>query len=277
MMTTRKTALVTAVVLLAALPVWADEDPAVTQQFQGFHLEGYGDGGKKAWDVTGDTADVKGSTVSITNVDANSYTGREANIKSKTGSINQATGDVELKKDVVITTKEGSRLQTDTLRWAKDKDLITTQDPVKVTDKNMVATGQGLTAHPSLNTAQMNKDVTVNMTSVDKKTGKPEKLVITSDGPMILNQKKHKATFKENVVAIYEGRTLKADKVDVYVQPETEDLQRIVCVGNVTITQGENTSLSDKAIYNAADQTMTLTGRPKLILITEGKGKIDSL
>lgn len=263
--------------LFAVLPVSAQESSAPAQQFEGFHLEGYGEGGQKAWDVTGDTANMKGSTVEITNVDANSYTEQEVNIKSRTGKIDQSTGNVELRRDVVITTKEGVQLKTDTLHWAKKADLITTDDPVKVTDKNLVATGQGLTAHPSLKTAQMNQDVTVEMITQDKKTGKSGKLVITSDGPMIMDQRNNKATFKENVVAVYGERTLTADKVDVYVHPDTQDLQRIVCVGNVTITQGENTSLSDKAIYNALDQTMTLTGRPKLILITEGEGRVDSL
>ena len=50
-------------------------------------------------------------------------------------------------------------MTTDTLNWNRDKDLVTTQDPVKIVDHQGVVTGQGLTAHPNLKKAQINKNV----------------------------------------------------------------------------------------------------------------------
>ena len=51
---------------------WARADNS-GQQFQGFNLQGYTDDGKKAWVVNGDKADISGSDIKISNVDAESY------------------------------------------------------------------------------------------------------------------------------------------------------------------------------------------------------------
>ena len=133
--------------------ILADQD--VVQQFQGFNLSGYSEDGKKSWDVKGDTADILGDTVAITNVDANQYGEYMVNIKAKQGVIDKTTGDINLKRDVVITADNGTQLKTDTLQWQKEKDLVSTEDVVVLTDKGMVATGTGLTAKPQLQIAQL--------------------------------------------------------------------------------------------------------------------------
>ena len=246
--------------------------PEGNQQFQGFNLQGYTDGGQKAWDVNGDKADIVGDTISITNVDANQYSEQQLNLKAKTGVVNKATGSIHLAQDVVITSKDGSQFKTDTLQWERDQDLVTTDDPITVTtEKGMSATGTGLVAKPSLGTAQVKKDVTVKVeTQPDKPAGGNSELTITSDGPMEIDQKNNKATFTKNVVASQEGRTLNSDRMEVYFDAETQKIKRLVCLGNVVIMQGENSSTSDTAIYTAGDQKLVLTGRPKLILMTQG-------
>ena len=45
------------------------------QQFEGFNLQGFTEGGEKAWDVNGDTADILGESIEIMNVDANPLVG----------------------------------------------------------------------------------------------------------------------------------------------------------------------------------------------------------
>ena len=246
--------------------------PDGNQQFQGFNLQGYTDGGEKAWDVNGEKADIVGDTISITNVDANQYNKQPLNLKAKTGVVNKTTGSIHLEKDVVITSNDGAQFKTNSLQWERDKDLVTTDDPVEVTtEKGMSATGTGLIAKPSLGTAQVNKDVTVKVeTQPDKPNTGSSELTITSDGPMEIDQKSNKATFTKNVVAAQEGRTLNSDRMEVYFDPETQKIKRLVCLGNVVITQGENSSTSETAIYTAGDQKLVLTGRPKLILMTQG-------
>lgn len=246
----------------------AEDSP---QQFQGFTLDGYTDGGHKAWDVKGDTADVSGNTIELTNPDANSYGKDNVNIKAKTGSIDKESGQMHLEKDVVITTQSGARMTTNSLDWEREKDLVTTNDRVKITRDDIIAEAMGAIAHPNLQTGQMNKDVTVELRPKPDKDGNPQlPVTITCDGPLEIDQLKQQATFNKNVVAVQEGRELKADKVEVFFDQTTKQIKQMICTGHVAITQGGNTTYSESAVYTAGDQKMILSGRPKLILQTQG-------
>jgi len=249
--------------------VAAQED--VAQQFQGFNLQGYTDGGDKAWDLKGDTADIEAETIKITNVDANQYGDEDVNIKARTGVLNKTNGDIHLQKDVVITSETGTRLTTDFLHWQKENDLVETEDQVTLFDDGIRATGTGLRAQPGLKIAKMDKDVTVELER-DPDAGVPETVTITCDGPMEIDQKVNMAVFHDNVVAVQKDRVLKADKMDVTFNPETKKIEKVICIGNVEIIQGGNATYAQKAVYDAREQTFILTGQPKLILMVEEEG-----
>jgi len=246
------------------------DEQTVAQQFQGFNLEGYTDGGDKAWDMKGDTADILTDTIEITNVDANQYGEYDVNIKARTGTLHKGTGSIELEKDVVITSESGTRLTTDRLDWQKEQDLVRTDDRVVLTDGGITASGVGLRAQPGLKQAKLGKEVTVEVTPESQAdNSQPHPVTITCDGPLEIDQKVNMAVFHDNVVAVQLDRTLKADKMDVYFNPDTKKIDRVVCVGNVQILQGGNATYAEKAVYDAQEQTFILTGRPKLILMTE--------
>lgn len=247
--------------------LYADE-PA--QKFQGFNLEGYRDNGEKSWDLNGETADILGSTIKISKVDANMYGEQKANLKAQTGVIDQASGNIHLEKDVVITSERGTKMLTNSLDWNRSEDLVTTQDDVVITDQGLVVTGTGMEAKPGLKTAQIQEDVKVTAETesqnVDERT-----VTITCDGPMVINQAESSAVFQDNVVAVRGSQTLKADRMEVYFDQELNRIKEMICIGHVVIIQGENQSFAEKAVYNAAEQKLTLSGRPKLILLTEGE------
>ena len=69
--------------------VWAQEPD---QQFQGFNLQGYTDTGDKSWDVKGDTADINGSEIILSNVNANTYGDQKMNVTAQAGTIDQVNG-----------------------------------------------------------------------------------------------------------------------------------------------------------------------------------------
>ncbi len=242
----------------------------VTQQVDGFTLQGFNAQGDPSWKVNGDTADILGDTIKISNVDANTYGDNEVNIKARHGEVNKVSGNVRLQQDVVVTTSEGSQLKTDSLQWEKEKNTVSTPDRAVITDKAMKADGIGLTANSELKTAQLERNVTVEMdTEASEKTGEPQQIVITCDGPMELDQANNMAILRENVIAVRGEETLKADVIEVYFDPETRKIVTIVCTDNVSVQRGENISYSDKAIYNAADQKVIFVGRPKLIMKTD--------
>ncbi|MFA5088478.1 MAG: LPS export ABC transporter periplasmic protein LptC [Candidatus Omnitrophota bacterium] len=256
----------------ACQPVCAQED---AQQFEGFNLQGYTDGGEKSWDVNGDTADILGNTIKITNVVANSYGEQQMNLKAKTGTLDKQSGNILLEKDVVITSDSGAQLVTDSLDWQKNEDLVTTDDNVTITQEGMVATGKGMTAHPNLKLAQLNEDVTVKVNPEPDKIDS-QTVTITCDGSLEIDQIGNKAIFSDNVLAVQVGRELKADKLELFFDPQTKKIKEMICTGNVVVTQGENQSYSEKAVYNGETQKLVLYGRPKLILVTEGEGGLAS-
>lgn len=254
--------------------VWAQESQNKNQpeqNIQGFNLQGYNETGEKSWDVNGETANIDGDKVKLSNVDANAYGEQKVNVTAQTGTINQTTGEMKLEKDVVVKSEQGTQMMTDSLNWDRNKDLVSTNDSVIITDKSMTVTGKGLEAQPGLKNATIHEDVAVTM-KTDPKKENSEKVTITSDGPMIMDQLKSMATFEDNVVAVSGERRLKADRMEVYYDMQLKKMKQIICIGNVVITQGENQTFAEKAVYNADDQKVVLSGRPKMIMETQGNG-----
>lgn len=240
------------------------------QKFHGFNLVGYDKEGEKSWVVNGDTADIIGSKIILSNVDANTFGEEKVNVVAKTGIVDQASGKMRLQEDVVITSENGQKLITDSLDWDRDKDLVTTEDHVLIIGEKMKASGIGMRAQPGLKTVAIHKDVTVVINTEQKNTGAGETVTITSDGPMVIDQIKLLATFDDNVVAFQGDQTLKADHMEIHFDEGMSGIQKMVCTGNVEIEQGGNKSYAEKAVYQAGVQKLTLSGRPKLILQTEG-------
>ncbi len=237
----------------------------VQQTVDGFNLEGFSGEGEPAWNVRGSTADVLGDTIKIRDVDANAYGEQDVNITADHGEYDKTSGNVRLNTNVVVTTQEGGQLKTDELNWDKTNNVVTSDKEAVITDKGMVATGSGLIAHPDLKTAQLNKDVTVEM-ETNSRPQDPTTMKITCVGPMEFDQLNNIATFRDQVVAVRADQTLRADKVEVNFDPGTKKVATIICTDNVSVTRGQNTTYSDKAIYSAADQKIIFVGRPRLIM-----------
>jgi LPS export ABC transporter protein LptC/lipopolysaccharide transport protein LptA len=259
-------------VIFWSVPVFSQTDPE--QQFQGFNLKGYKEDGSEAWDVKGATADLQGGEVILSDVDANTYGEESVNVTAASGRLDQATGKVQLNDDVVVTSRQrGTQLMTDSLSWDKENNTVSTEDKVLITDERVTVSGRGMTARQELKNAEIREDVIVRMnTEPDDQVEKI--LTITSDGPMVIDQIRGIATFEKNVRAEQENRVLTGDRVEVHYDGAMNQVREIICIGNVEIIQGENRTSADRAVYNAATQRISLFGRPKLILVTEGEGAI---
>lgn len=275
-----KNLFLTVVLCLNFVALVRAEESGVTQQLQGFNLNGYNNTGQKTWQVNGDKADISDDKINITNVDANFYGKENANLKSKTGTIDKASGKVHLQDDVVVTADRGTKMTTDSLDWNRNQDLVTTKDPVKITDAQGVVTGIGLTAHPNLKEAAINKNVKAVMSTADadhRKASDSQKVTITCDGPMTMDQLHFHATFTDNVVAseLSTGRQLFADKMDVWFDDKNKKIKKVICKGHVKAVQGPNETYADEMVYTEEDEQLTMTGRPKIIFdtgSTKGEG-----
>jgi LPS export ABC transporter protein LptC len=261
------------------------------QQINDFSLSGYGEKGKKDWDISGKTADILTEAVKLSDVVGNLYgKDEDTQLTAKKGDFNKTDGKLHLEQDVVITTSSGARLTTDSLDWDRNNQVVTTQDPVNIQKDNMVLVASGAKAKTSLKKVALEKDVRLDINPVtqDKSEGQleKEKIVITCDGPLEIDYEKNIATFNNNVKVERNDTIIYSDTMDVYfIAANTEEnkttvednkgssaditgnkIDRIVAKGNVKILRGENVSFSDEAIYTASDKKIVLYGRPKLVI-----------
>jgi LPS export ABC transporter protein LptC len=253
------------------------------QQISEFSLAGYGERGKKTWELFGKSADIFDEVVRLKDIVGNMY-GEKENIKltADKGDFNKVNNSVHLEQNVIVTTSSGAKLTTDSLDWDRKGNIISTQDKVRITRDSMVTTALGAQAEPSLNKVTLEKNVNVEMAPQEAKEKQASKIIITCDGQLNIDYAKNIATFNKNVKVDRGDSQIYSDFMDVYFTsgkskaPKELDnggglglsgkIDKIVARGNVKIVRGENVSYSDEAIYTAADKRIILTGRPKLII-----------
>jgi LPS export ABC transporter protein LptC len=259
------------------------------QQISDFSLAGYGEKGKKSWDLNGKSADIFDEVVKLKDIKGNLFSENEhVVLLAEKGDFNKADGKVHLEDNVVITTSAGAKLTTDTLDWDRRKQLVSTPDKVHIEKEDMVTTATGALGHPDLNKVTLQKDVTVKINSAldAKQTASmlsKDQIIITCDGPLEVDYQHNIATFKNNVTADKGDAVIYCDTMDIYFNnardkgaPKSDNakgpllsgskIDQIVAKGNVKIVKGENVSFSDEAIYTGADQKIVLKGKPKLVI-----------
>ncbi|MDD4954261.1 MAG: LPS export ABC transporter periplasmic protein LptC [Candidatus Omnitrophica bacterium] len=290
----REIVLFTAIISIA-LPAYSQEDASLPsdQQINDFSLAGYGEKGKKTWDIYGKSADVFTDTVKLQDVVSNFY-GQDEDVKltADQGDFNKADGKVHLQENVVITTTGGAKLTTDSLDWDRKNQIVTSKDKVNIQKDNMVTVAQGAKAEPGLKNVTLVKDVQVDINPLTPEqekagvSGAKEKIVITCNGPVDINYEKNIAVFNNNVKVERTDSTIYSDRMDVYFAgnksqeaqvpvaekekgpPELmgSSIEKIVAKGNVRIVRGANVSYSEEAVYTASDKKIILNGRPKLVI-----------
>ena len=258
------------------------------QQISDFSLAGYGEKGKKSWDLSGKSADIFSEVVKLNEVVGNLY-GKEENIKltARKGDFNKVDGKVHLEQDVVITTSSGTKLTTDSLDWDRKNQLVTTDDAVNIEKDNMVVVASGAKGEPNLKKVALEKDVRLDINPANPEQGQAggskEKIIITCDGPLEIDYEKNIASFNNNVKVERPDSVIYSDKMDVYFIASGRDSQnatgtqkapnlmgnkidKIIARGNVKVVRGENISYSEEATYTASDKKIVLSGKPRLII-----------
>lgn len=250
------------------------------QQIGDFSLSGFGDKGKKAWDLSGKKADIFNEVVKLTEVVGNHYADNDSlKLTADNGDFNKNSGVVHLENNVVITTTSGAKLTTNSLDWDRKKQIISTLDKVNLQKQDMNLSGVGAFGETALKQMELKKDVRLDIQPLDKLKNKKEKITITCDGPLEVDYEKNIAIFNNNVKVEKPDLTIYSDKMLVYFTPKQEEtkgsqeslvmassINKIVARGNVRILRGENTSFSQEAIYSAVDKKMVLTGRPQITI-----------
>ncbi|MFA4933296.1 MAG: LPS export ABC transporter periplasmic protein LptC [Candidatus Omnitrophota bacterium] len=278
----RKIVLILVFLFSACFPLLAQEEKekASTQQIDDFSLSGFGDKGKKSWDLAGKSADIRDEVVKLKEVKGNHYAENDnINLTADKGDFNKKSGVVHLQDNVVITTSGGAKLTTDSLDWDRKQQIVSTLDKVNLDRGDMNLTGVGAKGQTALNQVVLEKDVRLDIAPVDKQTNKKEKIAITCEGPLDVDYEKNIAIFNNNVKVEKSDLTIYSDKMNVYFSPKDQkgsagketgiissSIDKIVAQGNVRIIRGENISYSQEAVYSALTKKITLTGRPQIVI-----------
>lgn len=234
-----------------------EETPASdSQQIVAFSLSGYNPDGSKRWDLKGEAAEILGEIVRLSQVVAVAY-GNEVNVTltGDEGTLDKTSNDMTLEHHVVATTTDGARLTTDRLQWHAASQQVTTDAPVLVQRQNLEIEGTAAIAEPEFKRVAVQEAVTVRV--------RPSTL-ITCAGPLEVDYANHIAVFHENVIVTDERGQIFADRMDVWFEPKTNAILKVVATGHVVIVRGENRTYSEQAEYYAEQNKVILTGAPRL-------------
>ncbi|MDD5282207.1 MAG: LPS export ABC transporter periplasmic protein LptC [Candidatus Omnitrophica bacterium] len=248
------------------------------QQIGDFSLSGYGEKGKKSWDLSGKSADISNEVVKLKEVVGNHYADKDSiNLTADNGNFNKDSGVVHLENNVVITTSTGAKLTTDSLDWDRKQQIVSTLDRVNLQRSDMNLSGEGAKGQTALKQVALEKNVRLDMEPLNKQKAKKEKIVIICDGPLEVDYEKNIAIFNNNVKVETPDLIIYSDKMQVYFTAKQEgakmaqssavmssSVNKIIAQGNVRILRGENTSFSQEAVYTALDKRIVLTGRPQI-------------
>ncbi|MCU0650623.1 MAG: LPS export ABC transporter periplasmic protein LptC [Candidatus Omnitrophica bacterium] len=253
-------------------------------QMSDFSLSGFGDKGKKSWDISGRSADIASDVISLNDIVSNFYGEQETvKLKADSGQFNRREGSVHLQDNVIVTSSSGARMKTDMLDWDRRQQVVATSCPVVIEKDNVVISGRGAKGFPDLSKMNLEKDVQVDIDQSpikDSKNQSMAKIVITCDGSLQVDYQKNIATFNDNVRAVTADGVIKARHIEVYFDQHSprsggvddissitgSRINRILARGDVEITRGQNVSYSDEALYSAQEKKITLLGRPKLVI-----------
>lgn len=249
--------------------------PEAEQEIKVFSIAGYGEKGKKVWDLSAESADVFEDTVKLKQIVGNFYQEKDnITLTADKGDFNKLKANVHLEQNVVVATSSGAKLTTDSLDWDRKSQIVSTKNVVNIERGNMITVAQGATGEPDLNKVTLGKDVLVQINPPENK------ITIACEGPVEIDYQKNIATFNKDVKVESQDIQLYSDTMDIYFLSDKQNtagadqslsgmgnkLERIIAKGNVKIKRGENVSYSDEAVYTAADKKIKLLGKPKLVL-----------
>lgn len=228
---------------------FAQEMPSVTktEEVKGFTMTIVDKGGKEKAAISGSVANMlPGGLVEILEVVARVY-GRDM----------EGT-------DTLIHTSKGI--------YDRLKNIITTDQFVRINRRDVVITGTGLEWIPDKSRLEIEENVKVEYSSSNVTTNgagnastQKRTIIITSRGSGLLDYQGDVAVFKKNVVAEDPDATLKAHRMKMFFSDKTQGLIKVEAYGNVRIKQPHRESSSRRAVYYVGEDKIVLTGNPRIV------------
>jgi len=231
------------------------------QQVTSFTLDGSSAQGSRQWHLEGDSAEIVGEDIHLTDLKAIVYNeDTSIDIVSRKGVFNREKGVVELLGDVRVFSDQGTVLSTENARWSQITKDISSDSFVKVEHDSMTATGTGAVANSDNKTASLLENVEVIIQPHTK---------VKCDGPMKIDYDKNIAVFNKGVVVVDKDGKMSSDMLTVYFDRVSKQLAQVVAVGNVKMKRGKSYTISEKAIYSGSTKSAQLLGNPRVVIAPE--------
>lgn len=248
-----------------------EDQAAPSHRVYSFSFSKFSTEGEKELDIEGDSADILSKTVNLMNVVAKAYASETpVTITSDKGFYDKEKEKVHLKENVVATTEDGTRLLTEELDIFPNDKSMETDVQAEVKKDNFNIEGLGARGESNLKKVKFKKNVTVVIQDPDDKEKTPT--VITCDGPLTVDYDENIAHFRDNVVAVDQQGTLRAERMDVYYNKEVKRVAKIVAMDKVIIESPDgNKTYSDHAIYLAEEGRVILGGDADVIYFDGSK------
>ena len=213
----------------------------VNHEVYSFRLEGFNKNNEVQWGIEGGSASVVLEKVNINDLKA-VYYGDDMTftIFADRAVYDKETQDIELETNVIGKTSDGGELTTTSAKWNAKAEEIVTDAYVTVKRENISCRGKGMITRPRLRRVQFREEVVVLIS--------PER-IITCDGPFEIDHDKNKAIFNNNVKVTDKDSDTFTDKLTVYLDPETNQIERIVTEGNVKVVHTGNVEDIGKAAF----------------------------
>ncbi|MBN2483850.1 MAG: LPS export ABC transporter periplasmic protein LptC [Candidatus Omnitrophica bacterium] len=241
--------------------------PAFSQQkITDFNLSNFREDGKKDWEMRGQEAFIFEEYVDIRQMEARHYrAGRIIDIKADKGMLYKPHMDAYLYNNVEARSNDGAALFTDSLIWKKDKNLIYTNDPVRLTRDASEIRAVGMNADTELEKVNFLKDVTVRL----KNEQSPDPVVVQCEGPLAIDYLEGVGVFQHNVRVSSEEGTMYSDRATIFFDAQQKVLKKVISEGNVEIFKGDNVTLAEKATYVSDGGQLMLEGSPHLTVFPD--------
>ncbi len=243
-------------------PLEEETIPVAKEEISAFALASYADDGSKQWEVKGQSADILLELIELNQVNADAFGEKvDVNLTAREGTYNRKTQDVYLEHDVEVNTSNGTRLRTDTLDWNAHDQLASTEDWATVDRERIQVTGKGMTGQPGLKQVRFKRNVRVDL---------EPNTVITCRSTLDVDYRRSRARFWRRVHVRDERGDIWADRMDVWMDPETEELKEVRCWGHVVIEQGPQVAKAHRAVYRQPEGKIILMGHPNIRYYPEG-------
>ena len=161
-----KTAIFAVILLAAALVVWtvrtvpdappkqdAPDKPRV-MSYDGNVLSEQKNG-HMLWDLTAEhiEVDIDTQNARLTNLTGHFYQedGRSAEVKAQEGTYDASSHDIEVKGTVAVSTSDGAKLTSDTLKWTASDGILAAIGDAKASKDDVEATGERIESADGFN------------------------------------------------------------------------------------------------------------------------------